>query len=260
MPYVRDLYYRDLGAGTPPIVALHGGWGYEFYPFDDAIAGNLEDISDDVVLVELPLTYSVRSILRSETGDIDGALDDARAAVESYRRFYPRDRWSYVSRQVLLLAVAERYDEAAEVTEALRTALEESGRSDKLYRLAAARLEHAQGNHTAALEHLQQIPEGHRGIFVNALMIRVYLAAGHVDDAVTLGEKLLSSYTSNRRNAVFEAITLHYHLGRAYEATARYDDAIEQYNTFLGHWGDADVELASVTDARRRLARLKSRS
>ncbi|HEX5060097.1 MAG TPA: alpha/beta fold hydrolase [Kofleriaceae bacterium] len=39
MPYARDLYYRDLGAGGPPIVALHGGWGYEFYPFDDAIAG-----------------------------------------------------------------------------------------------------------------------------------------------------------------------------------------------------------------------------
>jgi pimeloyl-ACP methyl ester carboxylesterase len=32
-----DLYYRDLGIG-PPLVILHGGWGYEFYPHDDAIA------------------------------------------------------------------------------------------------------------------------------------------------------------------------------------------------------------------------------
>jgi pimeloyl-ACP methyl ester carboxylesterase len=39
VPYVGDLYVRDVGRGAPPIVVLHGGWGYEFYPFDDAIAG-----------------------------------------------------------------------------------------------------------------------------------------------------------------------------------------------------------------------------
>lgn len=30
------IYYRDLGQG-PPLVILHGGWGYEFYPYTDAI-------------------------------------------------------------------------------------------------------------------------------------------------------------------------------------------------------------------------------
>ncbi len=39
MPFVQGLYVRDLGSGEPPIVVLHGGWGYEFYPFDDAIDG-----------------------------------------------------------------------------------------------------------------------------------------------------------------------------------------------------------------------------
>jgi len=32
-----DLYYRDVGSGVPPIILLHGGWGYEFYPFDVAM-------------------------------------------------------------------------------------------------------------------------------------------------------------------------------------------------------------------------------
>jgi pimeloyl-ACP methyl ester carboxylesterase len=32
-----ELHYRDGGRGTP-IVLLHGGWGYGFYPHDDAIA------------------------------------------------------------------------------------------------------------------------------------------------------------------------------------------------------------------------------
>jgi pimeloyl-ACP methyl ester carboxylesterase len=39
VPYARELYYRDVGSGAPPIVVLHGGWGYAFYPFDDAITG-----------------------------------------------------------------------------------------------------------------------------------------------------------------------------------------------------------------------------
>jgi pimeloyl-ACP methyl ester carboxylesterase len=30
------IHYRDIGAG-PPIVILHGGWGYEIYPFDRQI-------------------------------------------------------------------------------------------------------------------------------------------------------------------------------------------------------------------------------
>ena len=33
-----SLYYREAGAGTP-LVYLHGGWGYEIYPFDNQIAG-----------------------------------------------------------------------------------------------------------------------------------------------------------------------------------------------------------------------------
>jgi pimeloyl-ACP methyl ester carboxylesterase len=31
------IYYRDAGAGFP-LIFLHGGWGYEVYPFDCAIA------------------------------------------------------------------------------------------------------------------------------------------------------------------------------------------------------------------------------
>ena len=31
-----EIYYREAGAGSP-VVILHGGWGYEAYPFDAAI-------------------------------------------------------------------------------------------------------------------------------------------------------------------------------------------------------------------------------
>jgi pimeloyl-ACP methyl ester carboxylesterase len=34
---VSPLFVRQFGEGEPPVVVLHGGWGYAFYPFDDAI-------------------------------------------------------------------------------------------------------------------------------------------------------------------------------------------------------------------------------
>jgi pimeloyl-ACP methyl ester carboxylesterase len=36
------VYYRDAGAG-PPIVILHGGWGYDIYPFERQIAALASD-------------------------------------------------------------------------------------------------------------------------------------------------------------------------------------------------------------------------
>ena len=32
------LHYREAGSGFVPLVFLHGGWGYDFYPFDEQIA------------------------------------------------------------------------------------------------------------------------------------------------------------------------------------------------------------------------------
>jgi len=32
-----DIYYRDIGTGRP-LIFLHGGWGYEVYPFDTQAA------------------------------------------------------------------------------------------------------------------------------------------------------------------------------------------------------------------------------
>src|SRR5262249_23480382 len=32
-----EIYYRDEGTG-PPLVFLHGGWGYQIYPFDQQVA------------------------------------------------------------------------------------------------------------------------------------------------------------------------------------------------------------------------------
>ena len=36
------IHYRDAGAG-PAVVVLHGGWGYDIYPFDRQVAALAAD-------------------------------------------------------------------------------------------------------------------------------------------------------------------------------------------------------------------------
>ena len=47
-----------------------------------------------------------------------------------------------------------------------------------------------------------------------------------------------------------------YPLARLEQSTGQLEQARKHYRRFLDHWGEADVPLADVEDARARLARL----
>ena len=87
-----------------------------------------------------------------------------------------------------------------------------------------------------------------------------YLRAGRLGDAVSTLEECLGRYDHmNIGNPEWYVIT-HYWLGQAYEESGWTDKAIEQYETFLDIWKNADDGLKSVEDAKLRLVRLKSKS
>ena len=77
-------------------------------------------------------------------------------------------------------------------------------------------------------------------------------------EAVAEYEQLLSSYSEGRLGWAIESVKLHYYLGTAYEESGWNDKAVQQYETFLDIWKDADSGLAAVEDAKARLARLKT--
>ena len=68
----------------------------------------------------------------------------------------------------------------------------------------------------------------------------------------------MGKYDQNRLSFPARSVITHYWLGQAYEANNQYEKAIEQYETFLDIWKNADDGLKSVTDAKVRLAKLKS--
>ena len=85
-------------------------------------------------------------------------------------------------------------------------------------------------------------------------------ATGRLADAVTMFEKALRWYDNPRAFEGLLSAKAHYWLGQAYEESGWRDKAIEQYETFLDIWKDADPGIEEIDDARERLARLKGKA
>src|SRR5580704_4914601 len=96
------IAYRAVGAG-PPLVILHGGWGYQAYPFDvEALAAGFRVLIPDragygrsTPVTSLPLDFHRRAMLETVAfldalgieraawwGHSDGAVIAALAGIE----------------------------------------------------------------------------------------------------------------------------------------------------------------------------------
>src|SRR5207247_4257309 len=83
---VDRIYYRDAGEG-PPLVFLHGGWGYEVYPFDRQIAALCPSrrvvIPDRTGYGRSPSTGSSSTHDRLETTFHERAAEETRALIDT---------------------------------------------------------------------------------------------------------------------------------------------------------------------------------
>ena len=94
------------------------------------------------------------------------------------------------------------------------------------------------------------------GVIENAWLGMAYLETGQVSRAVDYLEQGVFRYDGHKGVFPGYAVWYRYHLARAYEVAGRIDDAIEQYETFIDIWKNADEGLESIADAKARLARL----
>ena len=90
------------------------------------------------------------------------------------------------------------------------------------------------------------------------LLGRAYLANGQLAEAVEMFTQALSRYFDDRLRSAGANVKAYYYLGIAYEESGWTDKAIEQYETFLNIWKDADPEIKEIGEARARLAKLRS--
>jgi tetratricopeptide (TPR) repeat protein len=116
----------------------------------------------------------------------------------------------------------------------------------------------AEGNPEAALVALQEMDQ--LGIYRSAGLAniewresvsRAHRMAGRLEEAARVHEELLGFCRGHALS--------HYELGQIYEEMNRFDDAEQEYATFLEMWSEADEGLPQVEDARARLVALRAR-
>ena len=121
------------------------------------------------------------------------------------------------------------------------------------------RLEMEKGNYDTAAVLFEKSFKINPLFLFRELLGRSYLGAGQIDEALMIYEKIINRYTLNRTYWPTISVITHFYLGRTYEEAGRSIEAIEQYETFLDIWRDADDGIEMIEDAKGRLARLRSK-
>ena len=73
--------------------------------------------------------------------------------------------------------------------------------------------------------------------------------------AIRLDRSMANFGALSQRFPIVELLS-HYYLGKIYEATGKRDQAINEYQEFLGHFATSKTQMAQVDDARAALKRL----
>jgi tetratricopeptide (TPR) repeat protein len=152
------------------------------------------------------------------------------------------------------------YDMANREVQLTKTRIEQNGSSDyRNYDLARAFVALEKGD-SAEFAAIWKVHAKSRFLGSDYLMAISYYGSGRIGEAVQLLEGAMNYYGDNRANWPATSVKLHYWLGKCYEASGWNTKAIDEYETFLNIWKDADEGIAEVKDARERLTRLKSNS
>jgi tetratricopeptide (TPR) repeat protein len=152
------------------------------------------------------------------------------------------------------------YDMANREVQLTKTRIEQNGSSDyRNYDLARAFVALEKGD-SAEFAAIWKVHAKSRFLGSDYLMAISYYGSGRIGEAVQLLESAMNYYGDNRANWPATSVKLHYWLGKCYEASGWNTKAIDEYETFLNIWKDADEGIAEVKDARERLTRLKSNS
>jgi len=202
-----------------------------------------------------------QALVLIETGDFERA---AAAATRGIKEDPHATRVHHALVQVHLRA--GRTEDAEEAFRNL-TKVQKGNRNPRdefLVLLAEAELEIVRGNVGAALDALRKadaLPIENRNPWIQWWVEgEVKSAAGDIEGAVASYQEILESTSflliPDINISVFR-IPIHYKLAGVLEESGLLAEAKQHYEAYLERWGNADVVIPNVEDARTRLQRLK---
>ncbi len=228
--------------------------------FDDALQVLDREIKRDST--DSPRLFSGRKrFLQAQLLGIMGKHDSSASILNGIMRGYKRPFSQEKNDHYLLyfqaLIKSGRIEEAEKKEKLL---LEDSlcnGDSEMIETCLDAALAMEREDWQEAVESLERLQKIHPAYLINYFLGTAYLESGEFAQAVTLLQALLSNYDSGRHNVAPFDILCHYQLARAYQQSRWYQQAFDEYRKFLSLWGESDIPLPEVKEARKQLRHLR---
>lgn len=164
---------------------------------------------------------------------------------------------------IFVLALKGEFQRAQDLLESVLPNVTERGSVEEraLVYLSQGYLLLARGEYQAAIELLDSTKDLDQRMVrprMEHLLAWTYVLSGQPERAIPILKFHRDKFESLMAWSPIQSVMLHYHLGRAYQEAGREKDAADSYATFLKHWGNADVQIDEIKDAKKRLAELTS--
>jgi tetratricopeptide (TPR) repeat protein/predicted Ser/Thr protein kinase len=263
-----EQWYRRMTSSERPNVNSRGEYCLAKIPLyrgklregisvlDETIAADEQNRRFDETYIH---KIALRVIALGWSGQDAHAYGDARRFRETAVRAFPNTSASFDLVYANMCVKLGRFAEADSIVGLYESVLDTLDQASlEPYQYAKGNLALKRNDAASAVRHLEGASRLDPLDYLNRIhLARAYLMAGRSGDAIVLLEKMLSSYDEDRLFNPVEGARVYYVLATAYQAAGRNAEAIEQYETFLEIWKDADPELVEVPDARRRLEELR---
>jgi len=255
----EDRAYGRLGLAR---ISLHQG------KFRDAIhtldlgveTDRMEMVSEAIIAMNI----EVRCYAQAYIGNIREAIDDAESEINSLQKYAPDNENIGYARADIAWGYMQMNDRrtADSIVDLLLPDSKHGCLSDSVaYWYGRAFVSLESGDYDTAVVYWRNLNRAWPSDYPHRLFLGIsLLGAGHLGEAVATLEKAMNTYGASRAYWPHLSVEGHYWLAQAYEASGWTEKAIEQYETFLDIWKDADPGIEKIDDARARLTHLKSMS
>jgi tetratricopeptide (TPR) repeat protein len=203
--------------------------------------------------------HRLMALIRLEMEDFDAAIPAARRCMEARAAESPNDPAYVADFYISTLCLTGHVDEAEDmVAPIVKRYAERPEGATQFDFLLLGLLEYGRGNLEDAIRYMEQsIDAGDPFLHLRVIAARFCIEAGELGRAVGFLEAALQRYDRVRAITPIWSVKGHYLLGLAYEGSGWKSKAVDQYETFLDIWKDADPGIPALVDARRRLEGLK---
>ncbi len=202
--------------------------------------------------------YFFKAKIYLEKEYLDSALYFAEQCMNACSMVKTENELCFAQYYVEFLARAGEYSLAEQQADEMKRKLTDAGEPLGVYWYTMACIEQSRNNFKEAENYIDKALETGRYFDYEYKKALICLAAEQAEMAI----ELFVDIQLNRIDEYWPLLMsrLDYYLGVAYELNGRNSKAIEQYVTFLNRWKNADPGIFEVDDAKKRVARLKSKT